>query len=81
MEVLAQLNQSRRTPSYKLDLTFENHDNQNLSLCQLLTTRRCFGATDPRDLVFGLLGIAQDTEKWQRHLKVNYEAAYGHIYG
>jgi hypothetical protein len=50
-------------------------------LGELVKSRRAFGSTDPRDLVFAHMGVSRDADTWDKYLEVNYEATCGYIYG
>ncbi|KUJ21621.1 HET-domain-containing protein [Mollisia scopiformis] len=45
-----------------------------------LTARRGLGATNPRDFIFGHLGIAADVEELKAYVKVDYETSCGKTY-
>ncbi|KAF6520657.1 hypothetical protein HZS61_014915 [Fusarium oxysporum f. sp. conglutinans] len=42
-------------------------------LSSLLSCRRGIGATDPRDIVFGHLGVVSDRDRCDRFIKVDYD--------
>ncbi|SCV36268.1 uncharacterized protein FFB14_06007 [Fusarium fujikuroi] len=48
-------------------------------LSTLLSCRRGIGATDPRDIVFGHLGVVSDRDRCDRFIKVDYGRDFEHV--
>jgi hypothetical protein len=48
-------------------------------LSTLLSCRRGIGATDPRDIVFGHLGVVSDPDRCDRFIKVDYDRDHARV--
>jgi len=50
----------------------KRHGTFDVPLSSLLSLRRGVGATDPRDTIYGHLGVASDSNIWSQHIKIDY---------
>ncbi|KAF4960786.1 hypothetical protein FGADI_729 [Fusarium gaditjirri] len=55
------------------DMNNRRYGSFEAPLYTLLCCRRGIGATDPRDIVFGHLGVVSDRDKCDRFIKVDYD--------
>ncbi|KAG5776891.1 hypothetical protein H9Q73_009450 [Fusarium xylarioides] len=55
------------------DMNSRRYDAFKAPLSTLLSCRRGIGATDPRDIVFGHLGVVSDRDRCDKFIKVDYD--------
>ncbi|KAF5560725.1 beta transducin [Fusarium phyllophilum] len=69
---IAQRSQPRNLTPLE-DMNSRRYDAFKAPLSTLLSCRRGIGATDPRDIVFGHLGVVSDRHRCDRFIKVDYD--------
>ncbi|KAF5667670.1 Heterokaryon incompatibility protein [Fusarium denticulatum] len=75
---ITQQNQPRNATPLE-DMNNRRYGAFEAPLSTLLSCRRGIGATDPRDIVFGHLGVVSDRDRCDRFIKVDYDRDLGRV--